>query len=253
MANVGIRGTAEELGLECCNLWPQPAGDNQSIFDGVRNYLNDPLGVPTTEIPLMITFPTLKDRGLKQDTEYQTAQLLALAKTEWFTSISDTVENGTVDSRTPAWKHPERNEDYKKLKQRWSERLQEAFLIYYPQLKGKIEFFDLATPLSIEHYLPTGSGSAIGLDVNAGPSCRFTNFDTMKLLDMKTPVPGLWITGQDSLLCGVPLAQAAGLITALRIAGPMGMARIVLQTIWLLLASFGDEVRSERSAEKKNE
>ena len=182
MANIGIKGTAEELGLECCNLWPQPAGPEQSIFAGVRRYLEDPLGVPPTQIPLMITFPTLKDRGYGLNSEYHTAQLLALAKSEWFGTIE--TESG-VDEKTPAWKHPGREKAYIELKERWKARLQEAFLTYYPQLAGKIEMFDVSTPLSIEHYLPTGSGSAIGLDVNAGPDCRFTNLDTMKLLDMK--------------------------------------------------------------------
>lgn len=185
MANIGLEGTAEELGLECCNLWPQPAGPDQSIFDGVRDYLKNPLGVPPTHIPLMITFPTLKDRAYAPNSEYHTAQLLALAKTEWFGTIE--TENG-ADGRIPAWRHPDRNEAYKDWKEQWKALLQEAFLTYYPKLSGKITLFDLSTPLSIEHYIPTGSGSAIGLDVNAGEACRFTNFDTMKLLDMKVSV-----------------------------------------------------------------
>ena len=248
MANIGIKGTAQELGLECCNLWPQPAGPGQSIFDGVRQYLEDPLGVPPTQIPLMITFPTLKDRGYTADAKYHTAQLLALAKLEWFGQIE--TEN-SVDGKTPAWKHPGRDEAYGDLKERWKIRLQEAFLTYYPKLSGKIQMFDISTPLSIEHYLPTGSGSAIGLDVNAGPDCRFTNFDTMQLLDMRTTVPGLWITGQDTLLCGVPLAQAAGLMTALRIAGPVGSLKIILQSIWLLIATFGERnAKNQPQADK---
>eukprot|EP00565_Helicotheca_tamesis_P004048 CAMPEP_0185733370 /NCGR_PEP_ID=MMETSP1171-20130828/19297_1 /TAXON_ID=374046 /ORGANISM="Helicotheca tamensis, Strain CCMP826" /LENGTH=711 /DNA_ID=CAMNT_0028403089 /DNA_START=109 /DNA_END=2244 /DNA_ORIENTATION=- len=258
MANVGIRGTPSDLKLECSNLWPQPAGDGMSIFDGVRAYLDDPLGVPVEDIPLMITFPTLKDRdhvvNQPQLAGYQTAQLLSLAKLEWFGTVEKAVETEGIDGRTPAWKHPARDEKYKELKEKWIARLKEAFLKYYPQLEGKIEMFDMATPLSIEHYLPTGSGSPIGLDVNGienGDKCRFTDMSIMKKLDMKTSIPDLWITGQDTILCGVPLAQAAGLITAIRVAGPVGAARFVGRSLWLLLASLGEDKRNDQKASEK--
>jgi fatty acid desaturase len=73
----------------------------------------------------------------------------------------------------------------------------------------------------------------------------------MKLLDMKTPVPNPWMTGQDALSCGVPLAQAAGLMTALRIAGPFGAAKFMFQAIWILLASMRDNVVHDGSAKSK--
>lgn len=241
MANIGLKGY--DLNLECCNFWAQPAGRNQSIFDGVRNYLEHPLDVPVTEIPMMITFPSMKDRDYDTDVEFQTAQILVLAKTEWFGDIQDT---------TVPWKQPVRSEAYQTLKDRWTERLREAFITYYPHLKDKIDLFDVSTPHTIEHYLPSKSGSAIGLDVCADKKfCRFTSFEQMKLLDMKTPVPNLWMTGQDTLVCGVPLAQASGLITALRIAGPFGAAKFMFQAIWILLASMRDSVVQDSRTKPK--
>merc|ERR1712187_152893 len=100
---------------------------------------------------------------------------------------------------------------------------------------------------TIEHYLPTGSGSAIGLDTCAGETCRFTNFEIMQMLDMKSKIPGLWMTGQDTMMIGVPLAQASGLITAMRIAGPWKSLIFVTKTLWLIIASLGEKTR-----EKKN-
>merc|ERR1712084_139128 len=154
------------------------------------------------------------------------------ARTEWFGKLEEP-DVGTV--ATPAWREPVRTQEYKDLKGKWIERLKSVLLSIYPQLEGKIELFDLSTPLSIEHYLPTGSGSAIGLDVSAGAGCRFTCLKTMKMLEMKTPVPRLWMTGQDTLLIGVPLAQAAGLITAMRIVGPVRSAKFVLRSLWLIV------------------
>lgn len=251
MANIGIHNKDQQEALECQNLWPQPGGNGQSIFDGISKYLQDPLKVPPTEIPLMITFPSVKDRAYDECAEYQTAQILALAKTEWFGPIE--ADEGVKD-RLPTWKQPERSQDYETLKEQWRARLEEAFLSYYPQLKGKIELFDVSTPLTIEHYLPTGSGSAIGLDVNANDSaCRFTSMETMELLDMKTPVKGLWMTGQDTLLVGVPLAQAAGLMTALRIAGPLQSIHFLIKSCWLLLYSYGqgEDADEENKDNKK--
>ena len=103
-------------------------------------------------------------------------------------------------------------------KQRWQDRCLAGLYRFYPQLKGKAEFIDCSTPLSIEHYLRVPKGGAVGLgqpgryDANKHP-------ELLEALDMVTPIPGLYMTGQDTLLCGVVLAQAAGIITAFRVMG----------------------------------
>lgn len=56
------------------------------------------------------------------------------------------------------------------------------------KVKGRALLEDLSTPHSIEHYLPSGAGSAIGLDVIGGEHSRFTNLTVMRTLDMKTKV-----------------------------------------------------------------
>merc|ERR1719356_470789 len=245
MANIGIKGCAAELNMECANMELLPAGQGMSVFEGVRRYMDDPLGVPAKDIPMMITFPSVKDRAHKskprKEEGRETAQLLCLARSEWFGKLEDP-DVGTV--ATPAWREPVRTQEYKDLKGKWIERLKSVLLSVYPQLEGRIELFDLSTPQTIEHSLPTGSGSAIGLDTAAGAGCRFTDYGVMRLLDMRTPVPGLWVTGQDALMCGVPLAQAAGLLTAIRIAGPLRSAWFMGRAVWLLAASLGQKSRA---------
>jgi len=247
MANIGIKGSAAELKMECANMEVLPVGNGMSIFDGVRAFFKDPLGVPPLEIPFMITFPTVKDRAYNHNKANgdgrETCQILVLAKTEWFGQVPEPAV-GTIT--TPAWKHPVRTAEYEEIRDKWKERLKTALLELYPQFKDRIELFDVSTPLTVEHYLPTGSGSAIGLATSAGESCRFTNFGVMKMLDMKTVIPGLWMTGQDSLMIGVPLAQAAGLITAMRIAGPARSLLFVARTVWLLVASLGEKARNRK-------
>ncbi len=85
------------------------------------------------------------------------------------------------------------------------------------QFKGRIEFTDVSTPLSIEHYLASPRGAAVGLD--PAPERYGGDWTVMEPLDAVTKIPGLYLTGQDTLICGVVMAQVAGLATALRVCG----------------------------------
>eukprot|EP00729_Bicosta_minor_P005985 gene5985-20862_t len=87
---------------------------------------------------------------------------------------------------------------------------------FYPQLKGKEDFVDVSTPLSINHYLRQPNGSAGAM---------------LKHLDVVTPIPKLYMTGQDTLVCGVVLAQATGIITAFRVMGFFNMLKIIVRTM----------------------
>lgn len=68
MCNIALKGTAASLGLDCTNLWLHPCAEKHghSLNEGVRDYLNDPLGVDPEHIPLMITIPSAKDQTWEQ-------------------------------------------------------------------------------------------------------------------------------------------------------------------------------------------
>lgn len=241
MANMGLNGSAEELGITLANVWTQPCNEkaNVSVSEGVRRYLADPLGVPVEEIPTMITFPSIKgrDKNIKNTSNVETCQILCAADVKWFAKHAPSEEE-----RAPAYKTNALRRDpegYAALKAKWADRLKAILERQYPKTQGRIAFVDLSTPLSIDHFIPSGgAGTAIGLDLNGGKGCRFTDQVTQKKLDMKTKVQGLWLTGQDSLICGQPIVQAAGLLTAMRIAGPMGAWWLGMKSTTLLLSSF---------------
>ena len=65
---------------------------------------------------------------------------------------------------------------------------------------------DISTPLAAENYLEADQGCAVGLDVTPE---RFTNLEILDALDVKSNIPGLFLTGQDVLLCGVTLCQVS--------------------------------------------
>jgi all-trans-retinol 13,14-reductase len=164
----------------------------------------------------MITFPSITDRGRDdRNSDKTTCQILCTADHRWF---GEYMESPTR----------RRGPEYKALKAKWGDRLVELLLRFHPQLEGHIELVDVGTPLSIQHYLGTDEGAAVGLDQSPQ---RFTGWDVMRHLDSRTAISGLWLTGQDTVTCGQPIAQGAGLLTALRILGFAGSIRYLARTL----------------------
>lgn len=224
MANLGIKVNPKDYGIGCSNVWVHPCYESNGydLFDGVREYFKNPM--ESKAIPMMITFPSIKDRACKAgEKERLTCQLLALAESSWFDKWE--CENG---------KHPAGGE-YETLKKEWQDRLVGFFLERYPELKDKIELNDLSTPLSVKFFLNKPGGGAIGLDVTPA---RFSDDKTEDLLDMQSPIPGLWLTGEDTLLCGQPCAQLAGLLTAFRIGGLGSTMQFILWVIKLAISDL---------------
>jgi len=102
-----------------------------------------------------------------------------LLKFEWFKKYENE-ESG------------KRCEEYQKLKKIWEEKCLKIFFKYYPQVKDYIEVIDVSTPLSIEYYLNKPEGGACGLDQTPE---RFYDWNLIELLDSKTKINGLYITG----------------------------------------------------------
>ena len=78
---------------------------------------------------------------------------------------------------------------------------------HVPQLKNKISFHELSTPLSTRNMANYNVGELYGID--HVPS-RFRQ----KWLKPKTKIKGLYLTGQDILTAGVAGALSAGALTA---------------------------------------
>jgi all-trans-retinol 13,14-reductase len=203
MVNLGLRGSAEELGLTCTNLWYHPTRADGDMFGAIDDFMRDPAD-PDHDPMIMVTFPSIKDRAAAEDASgTTTCQILCMAEHAWF----------------ERWAHRRtrrRGAEYKALKQQWGERLVALLLRFYPQLEGRIELMDVSTPLSIAHYLAADEGGAVGLDQTPE---RFTDWRLVERLDARTPIEGLWLTGQDTITCGQPIVQGAGLVTAFRILG----------------------------------
>ncbi|WP_066960827.1 NAD(P)/FAD-dependent oxidoreductase [Microbulbifer sp. Q7] len=191
---IGLRKTAAELGLPKTNYWLYPSPDYQADTEA---FLQD----PGAEIPLVyISFPSAKDPDFERRYPGRaTIEVVAPAQYAWFERWQE-----------KTW--GKRGADYEALKQQFSERLLAHLYRHFPQLRGEIDYCELSTPLSTRHFCAYTQGEIYGL--NHDPA-RFAQ----SWLRPKTRVPGLYLTGQDIMSCGVAGAMFAGLVTAQSLLG----------------------------------
>jgi all-trans-retinol 13,14-reductase len=113
-----------------------------------------------------------------------------------------------------------RGDDYEALKQSYGERLLEHLYERMPQLRGRIDYWEISTPLSMQWFCGYGRGELYGLD-----------HDPERLrqgwLRPRTRVPGLWLTGQDVMSCGVSGAMMGGMASAVAVAGMRKMGPVL--------------------------
>ena len=89
-----------------------------------------------------------------------------------------------------------------------------------PHLKGHIDHYELSTPLTTKNFANYQKGELYGIDHS--PS-RYRQ----KFLQPRTPIKGLYLTGQDIVTAGVGGALFSGLITASAMTGRNYMKRVM--------------------------
>lgn len=195
---IGIKDTAENLGLPKTNYWLYSSEDYEGSLE---RFFADP---ENTDIPLVyISFPSAKDPAFASKYPGRaTIEIVAPGPHEWFAQWAD-----------KPW--GKRGDDYDALKEAWSQRLLERLYEHFPQLRGKIDYYELSTPLSTDYFCRYETGEIYGLDHD--PS-RFEQ----RWLTPKTSIPGLYLTGQDIITCGVAGAMIGGLVTAVAVSGRHG-------------------------------
>ena len=195
---IGLKGTAAELGLPNTNFWIYPSND----YDGaVQAFMDDPVA----PFPVVyISFPSAKDPDyLNRHPGTATIEIVAPAPYEWFERWKGTT-----------W--GKRGEDYERFKAELGERLMRHLYDKLPQVEGKVDYYEVSTPLSTEWFSAYRRGELYGLDHS--PERLQQDW-----LGPRTRIPGLWLTGQDTLTCGVTGAMMAGMLT---VTAMVGMRRV---------------------------
>jgi len=90
-----------------------------------------------------------------------------------------------------------------------------------PQLIGKVDYFEISTPLSTDHFCAYLQGELYGLDHD--PTRLKQNW-----LGPRTRFEWLWLTGQDVLTCGRNRRNdGRALLTTTAIVGPRRIAPLL--------------------------
>ena len=185
---LGLDATDAELGLTGTNLWIYPEPDRERAFERFH-------ADPDAPIPLVYaSFPSAKDPSFAARYPGKaTVELVTIANMAWLERWQGA-----------QWKR--RGDEYEAWKARMSERLLEIVLRHRPSLAGHIVHAELSTPLSTRHFTAHPHGEIYGL-THTPERFRLP-------LRVQTGVPGLLLTGQDLVSCGVAGALFGGALTA---------------------------------------
>jgi all-trans-retinol 13,14-reductase len=155
-----------------------------------------------------LSFPSAKDPDFeRRHPGKATIEIVAPAPYEIFAPWAD-----------KTW--GKRGEDYEALKQSYGERLLEHLYAKVPQVRGRVAYWEVSTPLSMQWFCGWERGELYGLDHD--PSRLQQSW-----LRPRTRVPGLWLTGQDVMSCGVTGAMMGGVAAATAVAGMRRMAPVM--------------------------
>ncbi|MDB9953171.1 NAD(P)/FAD-dependent oxidoreductase [Porticoccaceae bacterium] len=200
---LGLKGTAEELQLPKTNLWIYI---DEHHDDNVAALRKD----PSAPLPLVyVSFPSAKDPDFQRRYPGRSTIEIVIGPCD-FEAYRQWADK--------TW--GKRGDDYEALKENLSERMLEALYKQMPQLRGKVDYSEVSTPLSTSHFCRYKKGEAYGLAHN---KARFQQ-DWLK---PKTAVPGLYLTGQDVISCGVVGALMAGMVTAMSVVGIRGAGSLM--------------------------
>jgi all-trans-retinol 13,14-reductase len=191
---IGLKGSPQELKLPKTNFWIFPEYDASKAFERFEANSQE-------EFPVVyISFPSAKDpEWQKNNPDKSTIEIVAPCPYEWFSKWKD-----------QPW--GKRDDDYNALKEHFTERMLEALYLKLPHLRGKIDYHETSTPLSTEFFCAYKKGELYGLEHNPK---RFEQ----SWLRPKTTIPGLYLSGQDVLTCGVGGAMMGGLMASVSVLG----------------------------------
>ena len=200
---IGLKGSPESLKLPKNNLWIYPQGVDHD--QAVADYLED----QERPFPVVyISFPAAKDPSWNERyPDFSTIDVITLLPYETFAQWEGT-----------QWMH--RGSEYEALKEQLTQRLLVHLFEQLPHLKDHIDYYELSTPLTTKNFANYQKGELYGID-------HSPNRYRQKFLQPRTPIKGLYLTGQDIVTAGVGGALFSGLITASAMTGRNYMKRVV--------------------------
>jgi len=185
---IGFNQSAEDLGIKDTNLWIYPGYDHDKNLNDYRDRKTDNFPV------LYLSFPSSKDPQWQSNHPgTATMEAITFSSFDWYQKWQD-----------KTWKN--RGDEYESFKDDISQKMIKLIYKNAPHLKDKISYSELSTPLSTRDMANYNTGELYGID-------HLPQRFRQKWLKPRTPVDGLFFTGQDILTAGVAGAMSAGVLT----------------------------------------
>lgn len=186
---LGLSQTDAALGLTGTNLWIYPSFDHDANVERFARSLDGPLpGV-------YISFPSAKDPDFQRRCPgHSTIEAITMLPWQPFAGWAET-----------RWRH--RGSDYEALKESLAARLRAEVERQLPGIGAHIVHAELSTPVTTRHFTNYGQGEIYGV---AATPRRFLT----RSLGARTPIRGLYLTGQDAVSLGVAGALFGGIVSA---------------------------------------
>ncbi len=194
---IGFKESPRKLGFK---------GENHWLFDTYNQEeiaFAPPISALDTPRFAYLSFPSLKD-PLAQG---HTAELLAGGEYDFF-----------LEWKQQPWRR--RGADYQKIKSEITDSLLDYVEQRYPGFRDIVEYTELATPLTVEHFAASDYGAIYGIP------CIPERFD-LPWISSRTPIKNLYLTGSDAFFAGLIGAMMGGVKTAGFIDGLFGFLKII--------------------------
>jgi all-trans-retinol 13,14-reductase len=194
---LGLRRDPREIGFNGENYWIFESFNHDDMYAKRNEVLGGRAAMA------YLSFPSLKDRHAQR----HTAEIIA------------PLSYGSLEAhRTEPWRR--RSPEYESGKKRVTQALLDLVERHNPGFGDLVEYSELATPLTFEHFTAAPSGTIYGYP--ATPE-RYGK----AWLGPRTPIENLYLTGSDAALLGIMGALMGGVLTASLLLGSFGFLEIM--------------------------
>lgn len=215
---VGIRGSAEELNLPRHNTWMLPGEDLPKCMEEFQRDrdADAPFGY------VGMAFPSSKDPSYKDFYPDQSTCAIVAGDIpwEWFEKW-----NGT--------RVHHRGQDYEDLKKKYELRLMDMLYSQFPQVRGRVQYVSLGTPLDTNLFLGKTQGESYGLQQTLAKTWADTNWLFAKPIIQRWP-DGFFLAGQDVTSDGFAPSVVSAILAACAIDGflPAWLQIVSMLGLW---------------------
>ncbi|MCC5815444.1 MAG: NAD(P)/FAD-dependent oxidoreductase, partial [Leptospira sp.] len=202
---LGLKESPGKFGFKGENHWIFSSINHEENFSRRNDWLEKSGDIKN----MYVSFPSLKDSEAKS----HTADIITFTDYSLFEKWKDL-----------PWK--KRGEEYENLKKKIADTVIESMDKRYPGFKNIIDYIEVSTPLTNEHFTSHPDGAIYGL------ACVPERYDKEKSpwFDVMTPIDGLYLTGADAGGSpGIAGAMMGGLACTLKVSGSKEILKKLLK------------------------